>query len=449
MPRWRKCIMADAAIAARRPQGLAAWGSALGAAASSLRARIGNTAGHAGAALRGPFAKWVAGRSGFDANASPARSGPVSILVLSASVGSGHTRAAEAVCDAAPARGAAVRVTHLDALGLMPASFRRVYSGWYLALAGHHPDLWSWLYRATNDPTPESWAGRLRRLVERMHARRLLRQVAVARPDIVLCTHFMPAELLAREVLEGRLRCPVWVAVTDFDLHRMWVHQGIAGYFAASEEVAYRMRARQISPERIHVTGIPVMQDFQRHFDRRACGRRLGINPQRTTLLLMGGGAGFGTLAEVARRLMQLPGDFQLLVLAGKNGVALDALQALAAQYPGRLLATGFTSHVASWMACADLVITKPGGLTVAESLAMGLPMIVQAAIPGQEERNADFLLEQGAALKATDGVTLEYRVRYLLDHPEALASMRQRARALGRGDAARAVLRILMDAAS
>jgi processive 1,2-diacylglycerol beta-glucosyltransferase len=380
-------------------------------------------------------------------NSRSARSGPVAILVLSASVGSGHTRAADAVCDAAAAQGASVSVLHLDALGLMSASFRRVYAGWYLALAGRHPDLWSWLYRATNDPAPESWAGRLRRWVERMHARPLLRQVAATRPDLVLCTHFMPAELLAREVVEGRMRCPVWVVVTDFDLHRMWVHEGIAGYFAASEEVAYRMRARHIPPERIHVTGIPVMQDFQRQFDRRACARRLGISAQRTTLLLMGGGAGFGTLVEVAERLMQLPGDFQLLVLSGKNGVALDALQTLAALHPGRLLATGFTSHVASWMACADLVITKPGGLTVAESLAMGLPMIVHGAIPGQEERNADFLLEHGAALKATDGVTLEYRVRYLIDHPEALASLRRRARALGRSDSARAVLRVLIDA--
>jgi processive 1,2-diacylglycerol beta-glucosyltransferase len=424
-----------------------AWHEGPGAI-SWLRARIDNAVmGKVGAARPVTSPPPALPGAPVASNARSTASKPVSILVLSASVGSGHTRAADAVCDAAAARGAGISVTHVDALGLMSASFRRVYAGWYLALAGRHPDLWSWLYRATNDAAPESWAGRLRRRVERMHARRLLRQVAAARPDLVLCTHFMPAELLAREVVAGRMRCPVWVAVTDFDLHRMWVHEGIVGYFAANDEVAYRMRAHHIPAERIHVTGIPVMQDFQRQFDRRACARRLGISPHRTTLLLMGGGAGFGTLVEVTERLMRLPDDFQLLVLAGKNGVALEVLQSLAALHPGRLLATGFTSHVASWMACADLVITKPGGLTVAESLAMGLPMIVHGAIPGQEERNADYLLEHGAALKATDGVTLEYRVRHLMAHPEALASMRRRARALGRSDSARAVLRVLVDA--
>jgi processive 1,2-diacylglycerol beta-glucosyltransferase len=439
--------VADATDAAMRgpwQHRLAAWCNGIESAPAWLLARAGNTGGCANAAeLTGDMS-----RSARSANAGESPSRPRTILVLSASVGSGHTRAAEAVCDAAAVCGATVRVAHVDVLSLMPSVFRRVYAGWYLALVGRHPDVWSWLYRTTNDPAPESWVGRLRKRIERLHARRLLRQVTAAKPDFVLCTHFMPAEILAREVVEGRLRCPVWVVVTDFDLHRMWVQPGIAGYFAASEEVAYRMRASRIPSERIHVTGIPVMQDFQRPLDRRACARRLGIDAQRTTVLLMGGGAGLGTLADIAARLLQLPGDFQLLVLAGKNGAALDALQALAARYPGRLVATGFTSRVASWMACADLLITKPGGLTVAESLAMGLPMIVHAAIPGQEERNADFLLEQGAALKATDSVTLEYRVRHLLAHPELLATMRRRALALGRGDAARSMLRVLLDAA-
>lgn len=159
----------------------------------------------------------------------------------------------------------------------------------------------------------------------------------------------------------------------------------------------------------------------------------------------MGGGAGVGSLASVATRLLALDGDFQLIVLAGKNAQALSALQALAGQYPGRLVAQGFTDQVERLMACADLVITKPGGLTTSECLAMGLPMIVNAPIPGQEERNADFLLEQGVALKAFDAVTLEYRVRLLLGNRTKLADMQGKARALGRPAAARDVLRKVM----
>ncbi len=147
----------------------------------------------------------------------------------------------------------------------------------------------------------------------------------------------------------------------------------------------------------------------------------------------------------MAERLLRLDGDFQLIVMAGKNASALAALQILAARYPGRLVAQGFTDKVERLMACADLAVTKPGGLTTSECLAMGLPMIVNSPIPGQEQRNADFLLEQGAALKAFDAVTLEYRIRYLLENPAKLADMRAKARALGRPAAARHVLNTVL----
>jgi processive 1,2-diacylglycerol beta-glucosyltransferase len=235
------------------------------------------------------------------------------------------------------------------------------------------------------------------------------------------------------------------VQVTDFDLHSMWVHEHMAGYFAANEEVAYRMRAQGIPAHRIHVTGIPIMPAFAQTFSRSECARAFGLDPEKTTILLMGGGAGMGRLDQVAARLLALNDHFQLIALAGRNLALLDALQALAAQYPGRMLAQGFTHQVERLMACADLAVTKPGGLTTSECLAMGLPMIVNEPIPGQEERNADFLLEHGAALKATDAVTLEYRIRYLLQHPDKLADMREKARALGRPAAARSVLNTVL----
>jgi processive 1,2-diacylglycerol beta-glucosyltransferase len=133
-----------------------------------------------------------------------------------------------------------------------------------------------------------------------------------------------------------------------------------------------------------------------------------------------------------------------LIALAGLNMSALSRLKTLAKRHPGRLLAMGYTERVECLMACSDLVITKPGGLTTAECLAMGMPMILNTPLPGQEERNADYLLEQGVALKAVDDLTLEYRVGHLLAHPEKLAEMRRNARALGKPDAARQVLDII-----
>jgi processive 1,2-diacylglycerol beta-glucosyltransferase len=230
----------------------------------------------------------------------------------------------------------------------------------------------------------------------------------------------------------------VHVVVTDFDLHGMWVVPDMAGYFAANDEVAFRMRARGIDAATIHATGIPIMPAFALAQDRTACAAEFGLDPKRKTILLMGGGAGLGGLDEVAARLLAIEADFQLVALAGRNAKALERLQALARAYPGRLVAQGFTDRVERLMGACDLVITKPGGLTTSECLALGRPMIVHAPIPGQEERNCDYLLEQGAAVKAVDTIALDWRVRKLLADPPRLAGLAERARTLGRPHAAR-----------
>ncbi len=371
------------------------------------------------------------------------------ILLLSVSAGAGHMRAAQAI-EAYAARddgtGLAAKARHLDVMDFVTPAFRKLYTDFYIKLVNKAPALWGYLYHASHDAPKDSSMQRLRRGIERLNTRALMAQIAAFQPDAIICTHFLPAELLSRALRQEQLACPVWVQVTDFDLHRMWVQERMQGYFAATDEVAFRMRHEGIPADRIHVTGIPIMPAFAQVPERVQCAQAFGLDPQRTTILLMGGGAGLGSLDTVAARLLALDGDFQLIVLAGKNTAVLAALRDLASQYPGRLLAQGFTSEVERLMACADLVITKPGGLTTSECLALGLPMIVNAPIPGQEERNADYLLEQGVALKAFDAVTLEYRVRHLLDHPQQLQSMRAKALALGRPRAACDVLALVLD---
>jgi processive 1,2-diacylglycerol beta-glucosyltransferase len=363
------------------------------------------------------------------------------ILLLSVSAGAGHVRAAEAIRAYANMSDEHLDVVHLDVMQYVTAGFRKIYTDFYIKLVNKAPALWGYLYNFTNDAQADSSIEKLRKKLERMNARALLKEIAEFKPDAIICTHFLPAEILSRLLKKEVLNCPVWVQVTDFDLHRMWVHDGMAGYFAANDEVAFRMQAQGIAAEKISVTGIPIMPSFAAVASREECAAEFGLDAKRKTILLMGGGAGLGSLDAVAARLLTLKGDFQLIVMAGKNEAALAALQALSLRYPGRVLPQGFTDKVERLMACADLVVTKPGGLTTSECLAMGLPMIVNAPIPGQEERNADFLLEQGVALKAFDAVTLEYRIRYLLDNPAKLAEMSIKARALGRAAAGQQVL--------
>ncbi|MCE4573989.1 glycosyltransferase [Caballeronia sp. CLC5] len=369
------------------------------------------------------------------------------MLILSVSAGAGHVRAAQALCASASTHPANVEAVHLDVMDFVPASFKALYADFYIKLVSRQPALWNYLYHKSDNASPRSFGERLRRAVQRLNCRALKAEIDRHAPDAIICTHFLPAELLSRERRLGNLATPVWVQVTDFDLHRMWVVPGMHGYFAASDEVAWRMAERGVSRAAIHVSGIPIMPAFSEGLDRTACAVEYGLDPKRSTLLLMSGGVGVGTLDLLAERLLKMEGDFQLIALAGRNESMLNALGRLTETYPGRLLASGFTPHVERLMACADLAITKPGGLTTSECLAMNLPMIVNAPIPGQEERNADFLLEQGVALKAVDEVAVEYRVRALLNDRPRLEAMRSRIAPLARPHAARFVLDTVLEA--
>jgi processive 1,2-diacylglycerol beta-glucosyltransferase len=367
------------------------------------------------------------------------------VLLLSVSAGAGHVRAADALTACAENELPDVEALHLDVMDYASKTFRKLYADAYLKLINKHPALWGMLYQMTADARSDATLHKMRRSIERLNTRALRRRIAEFAPDAIVCTHFLPAEILMHEIRRGRMSVPVWVQVTDFDLHRMWVIPHMTGYFAANDEIGFRMRAIGMAGASVHVVGIPIMPPFARPPGRGECAHELGLDPERRTLLLMGGGAGVGHLEQVAENLLTLPGDFQLIVLAGKNVAALEALKAMAARFPGRLAPHGYTQRVERLMVCADLVITKPGGLTSSECLAIGVPMVVHSPIPGQEERNADYLLEQGAALKAVDPVGLLYRVGELLESPERLAAMRARTRALARPHAARAVLDVVL----
>lgn len=367
------------------------------------------------------------------------------ILFLSVSAGAGHVRAAEALRLTAEESLPHIETRHLDAMDYVPSAFRKLYTDFYIFLINSYPALWGMLYQRSSEADPEGPVQKMRRAAERLGTGDLRKAIDAFAPDAIVCTHFLPAEILKYEIQRGRFAVPVWVQVTDFDLHAMWVIPRMTGFFAANDEIAFRMRASRIDAERVHMTGIPVVPSFAQSHDRSICAPRFGLDPTRLTIMLMGGGAGVGKLDEVAAMLMRIDHDFQLIVLAGRNETVLGRLRTLAAEHPERLFPFGFTNEVAPLMACSDLVITKPGGLTTSECLAMGVPMIVNAPIPGQEEHNADYLLEQGAALKAIDLISIDYRVRQLLAQPERLASMRAHARGLGQPQAAQRVLDIVL----
>ncbi len=369
------------------------------------------------------------------------------VLLLSVSAGAGHVRAAEALRKTAEENFPAYKAVHIDVMDFVPHLFRKIYADSYIKLVERSPELWGFLYTQTDKREKENpLIRKIRYAVQKLNTKKLFTEIGELKPDAVICTHFLPAELLSKMIGEKKFHAPVWVAVTDFDIHGLWIQPHMSGYFAASREVAWRMQDKGINPENIHVTGIPIMPAFGRKYSRSECAKQLGISPDRTTILLMSGGLGVGGIHLIAERLLNINSDFQILALAGKNKGLLEELKKLERSFPEKLKPAGFTTTIEINMAASDLAISKPGGLTTSECLAMGLPMIVISPIPGQEERNADYLLENGVALKAHNAAVLEFKLAELLKNPEKLCEMRKYAARLGRPDAAMNILEIVLN---
>lgn len=364
------------------------------------------------------------------------------ILVLSVSAGAGHVRAAAALAACAQQDFPRLSVRHIDLMSLVPRWFRLIYRDLYLSLSAGLPEAWGWLYRKTDGQAPDGMAEHLRRRLQQLCARRLHAEISRDQPDAIVCTHFLPAELLAQQRTAGRLACPLWVQVTDFDLHRLWVHPGISGYFVGNDELAFRLHAQGVPATQAVVSGIPVMPGFAAAPTRTEAATSIGLDPAMPTALMMSGGDGASLQEATIRALLaQLP-QLQLIVLTGRNDALRRSLQALAGDYPARLRCFGFIDDVHRLMACADVAITKPGGLSTSECLAMGLPMLLVNPIPGQEERNAAYLMQEGAAMRADDALTLQFRLTKLLDNPVQLARLHERALALAKPHAAQTILR-------
>ncbi len=368
------------------------------------------------------------------------------VAVFSVSAGAGHVRAAEALEATAATRFPHARVVHVDLMDLVPRLFKTVYADSYTPIVARHPALWGYLYAETDRRKIDSALDKLRTAVERVNTQKLKVLLRELNPAAVICTHFLPAELFSRWRRKGHWRKPVWAVITDHDVHMLWIHRHLTGYCVASEEVAWRLKGRGVGEARIEVTGIPIMPAFGSMPDRAACAREIGVDPAKITLLLMSGGAGVIPLNKLARRILELRNDVQVIGLAGRNRRLLEALGDVARDFPGRLVPVPFTSTVDRLMAASDLAVTKSGGLTTSECLAQGLPMLVVMPTPGQEERNADYLLEHGVALKAYDEAGLAYKLRLLLEEPGRLQAMRTRARQLGRPDAAASILRLVLE---
>jgi len=348
-------------------------------------------------------------------------------------------RAAQALEKAFSARGDCL-VEHIDALQYVSKLFQRIYDKAYISMVQLAPDLMGLLYDRTDQP----WQHPRRRLaLDRLNTGPMIRLLKRIQPDLCVATHFLPAEIIAWLIAKRKLRARNAIVVTDYDVHAMWLCQTVDRYYVAMEEAKEYLARIGVPREKLLVTGIPVDPLFATPVSRSDARKQLGLDGTATVILISAGGYGIGPVEQLVRDLLALQRPWQIVAIAGKSEKTRKRLEGISKEAGKlqsgslRLCAVGFTTDMDKYMAAADLMVGKAGGLTTSEALARALPMALIEPIPGQEERNADHLLEAGAAIRCNNLPAAAWKIATLLDDTERLARMRDVARGLGKPGAA------------
>ena len=257
---------------------------------------------------------------------------------------------------------------------------------------------------------------------------------------MVVCTHFLPAEIISYLRAKEKLACRQAIIVTDFDVHAMWLTHNFEHYFVALDETREHLVRLGIPEAKLTVSGIPIDPIFALAKEKREMRRKWGLDPDLTTILISAGGYGVGKMDHLLTSLARMEHPAQVVAACGRNEELRRKMIALTeALPPGNVTfhAIGFTTEMDEYMTASDIIVGKPGGLTTSEALAKGLVFVVVNPIPGQEERNSDHLLEEGVALRCNNLPTLAYKIDRLLDNPRRLAMMQANALRMGRPTAA------------
>jgi processive 1,2-diacylglycerol beta-glucosyltransferase len=358
------------------------------------------------------------------------------VLFLYISMSSGHQRAADAVREALSILSPSWETEGVDAFSFAFPTIGKIIARTYLEVLRHTPVLWDFIY---DNPDVETATREIRDLLNLISLPKMRSLIKRHNPQALVCTQAVPCSVFASEKRRGHLNIPLIAVITDFAIHSYWVHPEVDLYCVASEEARRYLIHQGLSASKIVVTGIPISPTFLQHVPKEQARVELNLDPKMPTLLVMGGSQGLGALPEMVDHLHAYP--LQCLVTTGVNHELFRSLQKRYGK-DRRVRVFGYTDQVNTLMDASDLLITKPGGLTSAEALAKGLPMIITNPIPGQEERNARFLMKVGAAEEAEDPEEIARMAQTLLHHPTRLKRMAEKTQEVARPYAAMEVAR-------
>jgi processive 1,2-diacylglycerol beta-glucosyltransferase len=341
---------------------------------------------------------------------------------------SGHHMAAKAIETALHKLDPSVHTICADFLAYSHPKIGALIQKTYMGTIRTTPELWNALY---DSEVFERLTRNIRELALQDNGKMLKQFMSEYSPNAVVCTQAHPLIVMTIFLARNKLTLPLWGVVTDFVPHRFWVVKDHPVYAVPNETAANRLQDLGVDAGRIKVLGIPVSPELAE--------KRPAVKPrkERPRVLVMGGSRGLGISYSIIRSLDRAAGDFTIDVISGANRLLQKRLVRRRRKFTHPLRIRGYVDNAVEVMRTADLLVSKPGGLTASEALALGLPMIIVRALPGQERGNARYLTKCGAAIHLDEQGDIAPVVSALLGHPALLNDMKDRARALGRPDSA------------
>ena len=346
------------------------------------------------------------------------------VLLLSIAAGGGHLRAAESLKNYILKTQEDSRVEIVDALKYINPLVDKLVVGSYIKTIKTLPKIYEKLYDfAEYEETLTDFSY----MANRILSYKLLDLIEEFKPDIIGCTHPFPLEMVTILKTIKKINIPVVAILTDYSVHNFWLQNNTDAFIVANEDIKNEMIERGIPEKKVYPFGIPVDIRFTEVLDKEKIRKDLKLK-NKTTFLIMGGSLGIGQIEKIFMTLMASSLDIQIIAVCGKNEKLKRSLERFVTRTHKPISIYGYTDLVPEFMTVSDFIITKPGGLTVAESLVKKLPIIIFSPIPGQEERNASYLLNMGLAVRLYPKELNESFFTNLINNPIRIEQMKRMA---------------------
>lgn len=350
------------------------------------------------------------------------------ILVVTASMGSGHNKAANAVAEAIKRKYPVNKINVIDFMSTETAYFNSLVKDIYLKMLDHTPSVYEFFYKFTSDSTKGSTIQSVFAHAMKKDMRELIKKYEA---DMVICTHPFPCAAASYLKQTGEINIPLITVMTDFCVHQFWLYKNIDIYFTANDLLKKEMVNQGLLEERIFVTGIPVGYNFRVDYNRDDLLTKFKLEKNKPVALIMGGGLGLGGVKNALCQLERLKKDIQILVITGANVALWSEMNEYAQHSKHKIFVWGYSHNIQEFMSVATFLISKPGALTISEALTRELPMILHDPIPGPEVDNAKFVSDNGAAIWVRHQDTLDAVVREVLSDATILPKLRNNAKVL------------------